>query len=240
MAKKPSSETVRRDICTSLLQLEQILQSRTDGIVINPDVLKSAANAVKRNVAGASWAYEVEGLMLRVDLPQNSIPSKCVGPLTIVLDLKLGGDCGERDVGDLTHLIMNLSIESANGDHLCAWHFDRHIEGDEPSADAHPLYHFQNGGHVMKPHNDFLGRALLLPAPRLPFPPMDAVLAIDFVLSNFSGLCWSDLRDEPGYVRLLKESQEAFWKPYLKNLSSWWDVGHKDKKKIISLFPHFV
>lgn len=241
MSKHVSSDVIRRRISTDLLQLSQVLQKEATGIVINPDVLKSSANAVIKSSNGSSWAYKVSGLQLRADVPQNSLPMNCIGPLTIDFDLELAGNCNPDEAGELTKLILQLVIRSEPKEHVCAWHFDRHIEGKNPSQEAHPMYHFQHGGHAMKPHADSLGQSLLLPAPRLAFPPMDTILAIDFVLSNFAGECWKGLRDEPTYLRLLQESQASFWKPYIQRLASWWDKGpKKEAHKIVALLPHLA
>lgn len=239
MAKKNTIESVRKDISTSLLALERVLSKSSRGIIINPDVLKSSANAVERKRGADLWAYNVAGLSLRVEVPQNTFPMTCTSPLHITMNLDLEGRLDDGSGDSLTKLILDLGIATASGEHVCAWHFDRHIEGGKVT-DAHPLYHFQHGGHAMQPHIGHLGRSLLLPAPRLAFPPMDAILSIDFVLSNFSGDCWLELKRDPTYLRLLQASQRQFWKPYLAHLASWWDAPPQNKKHISRLLPHLA
>ncbi len=240
MAKKQSPDSVRRKISSDLIELSQVLKTGRYGVIVNPDVLKSSANTITRITKGSAWSYRISGLLLRVDVPQSTQPANCPGPLNIEVGLSLAGDC-ENDAEDtLTELVLDIVIKSSCGMHLCAWHFDRHIEGGNPPREAHPLYHFQHGGNAMLAHAGLLGNSLLLPAPRLAFPPMDAVLAIDFVLSNFSGECWAFMRKQPAYMRLLKESQKLLWKPYLSRLANWWDTAPQDRARTVSLMPHLA
>lgn len=242
MAKKPTPESIRQRMSSDLIELSQILNKHASDTVINAGVIKSAANGVTRGTKD-SWAYEVHGLQLRVEVPQNTIPAGCVGPLIVDFSFELSGNYELDDgVEFVTKLILELVIRSDAGGHICAWHFDRHLnEGEGVPTEAHPLFHFQHGGHAMKPHASDLGRSLLLPAPRLPFPPMDVALAIDFVLSNFSGHSWSKLRAEADYLRLLRGSQDRYWRPYIFRLSEWWGAhGTRPTDKILALWPHLA
>lgn len=223
---------------SDLISLSQILEGYSQ-VVLNADVLLSSANSVAKERAGANWAYEMAEMRVLVDVPQNSLPATCHGQLKLKIDLDLEGTCEIDSPDPLSRLVMNLFIESDSGTNICAWHFDRHIVGHVPSTESHPLYHFQHGGHAMKPHAASMGNSLLLPAPRLAFPPMDAVLAIDFVLSNFAGTCWQALRDDDAYLRMLRDAQMRYWKPYLEKLASWWAAGPKDES-VTALWPHLA
>lgn len=238
MTRRPRVADVRREISTELLLLSRVLED-TDETVQNPDVLRSSANTVLRQSRENMWEYQVVDLKLRVDTPQNTIPAHCAGPLTVQLNLDIQGRCDVDPVDEVTSLAFDLLISSSTGEHVCAWHLDRHIEGGS-STEAHPLFHFQHGGHAMKEYSEHLGRSLLAPAPRMGCPPLDAILAIDFVLSNFAGSCWNELREEATYLRLLQQSQKRFWKPYWAMLASWWNQGPKDNSKISALWPHLA
>jgi len=235
-----NAETTRRRISSDLLSLVQILQNGSSGVVLNPDVLASAAYQANRSKKTPDWSYDVADLHFQVATPQNVLPYECGKLLNIYMDLELRGVCNDELDDCLTGLILQIRIETETKKNICSWHFDRHIDDGESEAtvEAHPQYHFQHGGHAMKHLS--LGNTLLLPAPRLAFPPMDAVLAIDFILSNFAGLCWQELRNEATYSRLIKEAQRRHWKPYLMRLASWWEQGPKDEGKIQALWPHLV
>jgi hypothetical protein len=116
-------------------------------------------------------------------------------------------------------------------DHIAkaSWHFDRHpdkkLDGkneENPSFD-HPLYHLHFGGKEINQGQIEYGGVLILEAPRLLHPPMDIVLAVDFVLSNFysrdSGKV-NSLRDDPQYQKIVKRSKDRFWKPFFLGLAS--------------------
>jgi len=238
MAKAEKASSIKSRITNELLSLAQILDHHSREVILNADVLKSSANQAKKSGA-SGWEYQVAGLQMRVRTPQNVLPTQNGDSLLIQVDLDVAGAYDEKD--DLTHLVLQICIHTDQRQNLCAWHFDRHIKGDEDKEpeEAHPLYHFQHGGHAMKEISDSLGKVLLLPAPRLPFPPMDAILAIDFLLSNFAGKQWKKLRDEPSYMRLLKSAQERYWKPYHERVASWWTQGPKDSK-VTDLLPHLV
>jgi len=241
--KNPDPAVIRAKISNDLLALHQVLRDDASGVVVNADGLLSAVNEAKRVSKRPVWEYEVTNLQLRVEMPQNVLPAKCGEWLDIFIDLDIKGICENSEIDCITELVLNLKITTESGENICCWHFDRHIiDGDEEDvsgSEAHPLYHFQHGGHAMKQHAEFLGSGLLLPSPRLPFPPMDAVLSLDFVLSNFSGMCWLRLRDNPTYSRLLREAQKRHWKPYLEKLASWWSGGFKDRE-CTTLWPHLA
>lgn len=241
MAKNEKPANIRRRITNDLLSLSQVLQTHSSDIILNADVLKSSANQCANHTNNSGWEYQVAGLQLRVKAPQNILPKPSGDWLLVQIDLDVGGGYSDDEDDGLTQLILEIRIETESRQSICAWHLDRHItkDGDEDPEEAHPLYHFQHGGHAMKGIAESLGRVLLLPAPRLPFPPMDAVLAIDFLLSNFAGKQWKKLRDEPIYERLLREAQYRYWKPYHERLASWWAKGPKSPATT-TLLPHLI
>lgn len=240
---RPDPTSIRTKISNDLLALYRVLRDDTSGVVVNSDGLLTAVNEAKRDSKIAVWEYGVTNLQLRVEMPQNVLPAKCGEWLDIFIDLDIKGTCDSSEGDCITELVLNLKIATESGENVCCWHFDRHItNGNEeavPGSEAHPLYHFQHGGHAMEQHAELLGSSLLLPSPRLPFPPMDAVLSLDFVLSNFSGPCWQGLRDDPTYSRLLRDAQKTHWKPYLEKLASWWSGGPRDNE-CITLWPHLA
>jgi hypothetical protein len=120
---------------------------------------------------------------------------------------------------------------------MAMWHFDRHMGSpeDQPSA-IHPLYHVQYGGREMQALE--LGQILLCDAPRLIHPPMDAILAVDFVASNFLYDSWLRLRQDHGYVRLVAKSYREFWLPWFSCISdAWAENPHIDLNERVQLCP---
>lgn len=241
MAKhKINPDDVRRRISTALLNLNSALSQHASDVIPNPDVIRSAINSLERDKSG-QWAYQIDGLRLLVKVPQKTIPASCAGFLTVDLGIELSGLYELDDNPELvTRLIMNLDVKSSDGKYVCAWHFDKHI-GEQEGDGAHPLFHFQHGGHGMAPYASSLGSMLLLPTPRLPFPPMDATLAVDFALANFAGERWRQLRDVPEYRRLVVDAQARYWKPYVGQLMAWWgSQGPRPTDKIAAIWPQLA
>lgn len=240
---KVDYQLFRRGISADLLTLSAILRDRSGNVFRNPEVLASAANEVERYCRINEWRYEVPDLTLNVSVPQGVMPRDCVGELDVKVNLSLRGICSPYNDDDdqLIELILDLEISSVQKGYICAWHFDRHIGCAEDNVtEAHPLYHFQHGGKALSGLEDVFGLSLMLPAPRLPFPPMDAILAIDFVLSNFAGDAWGRLRNDTAYLRLLRSAQHRFWKPYMVRLANWWTPGPKGDKWVDQIFPHLA
>lgn len=242
MVKKAKPEAIKKRISSDLIALNQILNRNKSGVFRNPEVLLASANQCKLS-GSSSWQFEVAELMLDVSTPQNVLPQSGQKSMLVTANLDLCGDYDDDAEDYFTHLVFNIHVETANKESICSWHFDRHITSDEDidSEEAHPLYHFQHGGHAMKAIASSLGKVLLLPAPRVAFPPMDTILAIDFLLSNFAGAVWKELRDDSTYTRLLREAQKRHWQPYIARLATWWDLGSsKDDARTLALWPQLI
>lgn len=71
---------------------------------------------------------------------------------------------------------------------------------------------------------------ILADTPRIAHLPMDAILGIDFVLTNFWDTSVLSFRNEGAYINLLTESQKNLWKPYIDTLHGFWQANaHKLK-----------
>ena len=152
------------------------------------------------------------------------------------------------DVDPIVHLAVNVIITDIPTSPLdaifCAWHLDSHppegSTGPSASAFAHPRYHWQYGGKEVwaSTNPNFFGSHLLLESPRLPHPPLDVVLAIDYVFANYYGKQWQKLRSDPEYQRVVKEAQEHYWRPYFATIcANWRDT--KSNSQAINLIPFF-
>ncbi|HEX8349012.1 MAG TPA: hypothetical protein VF598_03555 [Hymenobacter sp.] len=182
----------------------------------------------------------------------------------VVLSVEASGrlPLANEDDDPIQHLAVNVVVTEMPGSQpesiFCAWHLDSHPpppkrkEGetskkdeeesgkDKESSFAHPRYHWQYGGKKVWESNneDFFGSHLLLESPRLPHPPLDVVLAIDFVFSNYYGKQWRKLRDETEYQRIVKEAQERYWRPYFNAIQMNWSRGSSTISPI-KLMPFF-
>jgi hypothetical protein len=208
-----------------LWRLSQILLE--EGLIRDQEPITSAASQANRPelIDGVEcWGYSFSRLeFLNIDIESNrhARPEGAV-VMSIELSVAVFGPC--LDDNDLSNPFTTLGVNivvvglSADGtkDLKCAWHFDRHIqkEGDPDPVLAHPIYHFQHGGDNVSQLNDY-GKHLILDPPRIAHPPLDAVLAVDFVLSNYCGTKWSEMRIvNHAYKDLVAHAQERFWSPY--------------------------
>lgn len=87
------------------------------------------------------------------------------------------------------------------------------------SNDIHPLYHFQFGGAKFAGIGEDLGRTFALDPPRLMHPPMDGIIAIDFVLANYAGPVWEMLRDDTHNKKLVAPRFENLWQPFFSTIA---------------------
>lgn len=124
-----------------------------------------------------------------------------------------------------------LNEEFPDGTDLhSSWHLDRHIFDDpeEENKYSHPHYHFTFGGNKMK---DLVGtynygQSLILPTPRIAYPPMDVILGIDFIIQNYYNK--NKVRhiiSDSKYIEIVTKAQERLWKPYYMSIFSKWNCA---------------
>lgn len=125
----------------------------------------------------------------------------------------------------------HLSEDCPQGMHLhSSWHLDRHIfdGSEEENKYSHPHYHFTFGGNKMKNKIGTFdyGQSLILPTPRIAYPPMDAILGIDFILQNYYNK--NKVRkivSDSKYIEIISEAQERLWKPYYMSIFAKWNCA---------------
>lgn len=119
--------------------------------------------------------------------------------LTCSLSLEIAGGLliGKKSqvIAEITGLSANLQFEALDAQKNCwyqFWHLDNHLRSAKTPPEVHPLYHLNFGGQRLAScrldgANKLFFGLVELEAPRIQLPPMDAVLLVDFVLSNFDG-----------------------------------------------------
>lgn len=215
--------------------LGELLATNRD-VCQNPEVLSAAAKKCEnRNPTRPdTWGYKIESLLFLVDRPRHAIPEDLPAQLNLELSLEINGECNKDFHDILSHLTLDIEISAANsrGRCLCSWHLDKHIceEKDNAPKEIHPLYHFHHGGNRAKGLGDDTGRAVILDPPRVGHPPLDGIMAVDFVLANFVGSLWKKLKEDATYANLINKSQKELWKPYYESLNSAWGPTPLRKK----------
>jgi hypothetical protein len=205
-------------------------------LVRDPSPLLSAASkCTAPNPDRDQWEYECVGLLFVVNNEhmskyRNTIPGNLM-EIEIELNVRARGKCRDRtscdDPFDILEVDCRIEAHAQGGPFVCAWHLDRN-QGDADEASrhfAHPCYHFQFGGRRL-PRDLGYGRFLFIESPRLAHPPLDAILAIDFILTNYFPNTWRDLHsDNQRYMRAVREAQHRCWGPYATTTASGWASG---------------
>jgi len=231
------------ELADDLVKLHRILcmPVRDEGDIICRDAqsLLSAAEECREATTLERWQYDVK-LVFDIQPGRNALPEKLKGA-TLEMLLDIEGHCEEEHdhpsdpLCKLAFEIVLSGTAPGGTKHHAAWHLDRHPGGHlmteendsdefegEP-GDVHPRYHFHFGGRRMFEKSKYFGPAMLLGAPRLVHPPLDAVLGVDFVLSNFKSADWRELQNSnPDYLLLQRRAQSRFWIPYIRSINSCW------------------
>jgi len=105
------------------------------------------------------------------------------------------------------------------------WHLDKDLGKDVNPKFYHPLYHMHFGGSHLTTDEDLKdSKVAVFGAPRLIHPPLDGVLAIDFVLRNFYSNTTQikDIINDIDYIRIINNARELYWKPYYEAIANYW------------------
>jgi hypothetical protein len=219
-----------------------------EGIVVSSAPLYRAANQCRTDIPYGKnlfWRYRVDNLIIPIGKQSGVIPDKfSKTDFNVDLTVDVVGKClpddfSNEEADPLRGLAVDIIIRpnlAGKIKELCAFHIDRHIRADKDFSAAgmvppktrenHPTYHVQFGGHRLKLLDAEIVGVFFPEAPRLKHPPLEAFLAIDFILANFRG----DLRDslhgaDPFIPRTIRNLQAMLWRPYIKSLISSWDAA---------------
>ncbi|MES1222102.1 MAG: hypothetical protein ABUT20_41790 [Bacteroidota bacterium] len=232
MSKELDNKEIGEDLC----KLAVLLQSNNLCSDITP--LQNAGGACISTATATLWKYNLEKITFKADEVGGRLSADSTDILiSLSIDIE-GVVSNAADIIDpLNKLVFDLEIdggrinpESYEYENLySAWHLDRHIFGakDQKTKYSHPLYHFTFGGNKMEcKGHDVYGSALILPAPRIVYPPMDAVLGIDFILQNYLHKdTIKTIIEDPEYIEIQKKAQERIWKPFFCSMYSHWNSG---------------
>lgn len=215
---------------------------------------------------GNTWFKPGNAISVEIALPREG--TKDIFPsglkqVKAVIDISYKEDQKEINKDFSSFCISNFVITiiandiAKNIQYKCFWHLD--FDMDLTPKIAHPISHLTYGGEKMEKlykelndkYSDIIEDAknssmvsfipLLLRGPRIPFPPMDLFLGVDFLLSNF----WDKdkhkiLQSDSKYKKVIKESQEKLWKPFYQIIANHWKNGEDYKTKAKNLNPCLI
>ena len=216
-----TAKLFRENISTNLTRLAEFLNRK--GMINDASPLYKASSQC-RNKDGDSWGYRIDRLIFH-KVGEVRVQSHKTSSILLEVNVDIEGVC-KPDIGmdPLTKLSLDLTIMVNDNKDLgpapmSAWHLDRHTQNANFS---HPSYHFQFGGNRMKYVEEQYGLVLITDSPRIPHPPMDGILGIDFAIVNFWEVEKIRFRNEGEYTNILNESINMLWKPYVENLYNYW------------------
>jgi hypothetical protein len=206
-----------------------------------------ALEKAQKTAAGLDWRYKSGRFVLRL-LPDAIEWPKEPTSLVCSIEFEVRGTVAVGKDSRLADFDWNISWSQIQVEFTARskslgdgwsqfWHFDTH--DDQPGKpipnEAHPRFHLHHGGKAMKARREVegncWGQTLELNGPRFAHPPMDLILALDFVLSNTTGPRWRQefLRDKD-YTSAVRNSQRRFWRPHQALLSDYYGCGHLAQK----------
>lgn len=228
------SKETDNDIGTDLCKLAVLLIRH--GLCQNVAPLQNAGQSCISKSTSLKWMYNLDKIVFEADEVGGRLPIDAED-ISVSLSIKkiegVYSTSGEI-INPLSQLFFDIEIdcyrlnsETSEVEGLYAsWHLDKHLTtpGDGKTKYSHPLYHFTFGGNKMEEKALMYGNALIMPSPRFTYPPMDAILGIDFILQNYlSKDKISKLIIDPEYIQVVRNSQVRLWKPFFTSLYSFWD-----------------
>jgi len=203
------------------------------GICVRSDLIYDAATILRDKTKGfhtpdttdyACWGYSIEDLKIYLsELPKRHIRPSSIHSMQIEIDIHLL--CNDQHWKDQKDPLLDLNFRAriigvdSKARYSFGYHVDRH-DDSQITEEIHPVYHLQ---YDPLANDDLeLGSTLYLDTPRIMHVPVDLILGIDLVLSNFAPSTWQSLRDDEDYHPLYCKYQNYLWKPYVHTWASHW------------------
>lgn len=121
---------------------------------------------------------------------------------------------GEAGEGDVNRVLCCVEDREDTWTMVRRFHFD--MDPGRPGEEAKPVCHLQTGGNVGSAGDisgEFHYCRTRLDKPRIPHPPMDLVLILDLLFSQYPNL--NQYRDS-NWMSLVKRSERKLWQPYFQ------------------------
>lgn len=249
----PRVKAVKANVCKDIDLLIDLLKRQPPrGSKVIVEGLESLTTKIKSITTTDSWKLEWDLTFKSInkrDLKIPSIISDKIIDIFLRLKVKITEEALlDTDIKDgilqnnsisrpikygvqlMAYAKMKDEVESPK-QYKIAWHLDKHIRSEDGEDGAgtgfiHPEYHFNMGGFaITKEANMNFGSILLMDTPRLMHPPLDSILAVDFVLNNFYGCKAQNLLKSRSYQEIVKRSKLRLWRPYFIALASQWGTN---------------
>lgn len=196
-------------------------------------------NAINSLASSKKCFYDIQNLSFNINNKIKKIYPD-VDKVTLIINNKVHyqDHGGTIYIGDYNLDIVIYGYKNQDKYQYC-WHLDRHItKGNDRYS--HPVFHFQAGGKLAdiclnRPDTLYIG------TPRIPHPPMDIFLVINFILGNFYDKkvykFVNSLLANERYCQLIKKAQSRIVDPYLKGIFN--PMAHNDYN-INTILPTYI
>lgn len=170
-----------------------------------------------------TWGYEIEDFELNIPNSRNIAPNS-VDNMKLNLGLKVIANCCDwNNMNDpLRELSFRVTIKGlGDQDYYSGFHIDRHNHVQN-GGEVHPIYHLQHMVNPLEENSFSYGNVLSIDTPRIMHYPLEFVLGVGYLTSNFFPDAYEILLDDGHYMNLYKDYQLRFWKPYAHTLANYW------------------
>ena len=228
---------MKNEIKNDLEELVSLIESEEDfAKLIDTTPIQ---NAISSLASSKICFYDIQNLSFDINKKIKKIHPD-VDKVTLIINNKVHyqDNGGIIYIGDYNLDIVIYGYKNRDKYQYC-WHLDKHItKGNDRYS--HPVFHFQAGGKLAdislnSPDTLYIGM------PRVPHPPMDIFLVINFILANFYDKkvykFVNSLLANERYCQLIKKAQSRIVDPYLKGI---FDPKAHNDYNINTIFPTYI
>lgn len=233
MEATKKAQSIRIDTANDILTFIQILENDLDAIASAKNICDILEDKHKIPIYGMTpannnyWGYETH-----IRLPISKIDGLkpiSTQPAVLEFSIKLIADSNkfnDQYCDPFIYLEFNiLTIGYCSSKEMIhSLHLDRHPDNSH-SNDPHPKYHFQFGGRKLEEKITEYGQGMFFDTPRMMHHPMDFILGMDFILSNYYSDIWNNLHNSNHeYNSLIGKYQDIVMKPYFNSMANHWNI----------------
>lgn len=222
----------RRERASELQKISQLLDNKLGDAHTSP--IQNAISSLRNNREipvlkdGSTdeniWGYDIEDFKIPIETTKHIKPNH-IRNAQAILNLKFRANIKKWGTLDdpFVELGFNVTLRGVGEDSVYhfGFHIDRHNETSE-STEPHPIYHIQYNLNPTKSKEIDTGDIMLLDTPRIMHKPLDFILGIGFLTSNFYPTAFDILKEDSSFVKLSKEYQSKIWKPYFHAIANHW------------------
>ncbi len=240
------TKKIRKDLANDLTKFYRLIQPFLGSKIEHFNYQKALTTLLSDKVGCINeehqpnfWNYKIDKIVFKLnsDIPKKKLPISA-SDLKLIISIEVSGDTNKvEEIDPFQTLAFNFTIK---GDFICdktdtvkkaltTFHLDRHIynNDDNEPIEPHPFYHLQFGGkNLIDEYGGKIdtGELLVLETPRIAHHPMETILGLDYLISNFYPKVRKGLMNgNQEYRRLIQKYQEKIIKPYFLSISSNWE-----------------